>query len=300
MNYIDRFNFQIWRDSLTDTLRNLECSDLSGKKLWTFNGTENIILSGADIEIGDLPSIELPDGGYITLTELVALAKQNEADIADLEGRVSQNESDISQNQTLISQLDFRIGVLERWQQDHEEAVGNLLIAIGEISDTADEALALAESNKGEIDGIIAEIGLIEAGMQYGGNFDASTNLVTSVSALAAEKGVSAGQPLQNFVSLKGFYYIVTNEGTLQNVSSNVNGEFAYRGDWLISDGTQFLLANYQMETVSFADLAGKPTDNAEMASELALYLKKDGDVLEGGTYTPKVTYSQKMADAKK
>ena len=274
--------------------------DLSGEKLWTFNGTKNIILGGADIEIGDLPGIEMPDGSYVTLTELAAQVAANKQDIADLEDRVDQNETNISQHNTLISQLDFRIGVLERWQEDHEEAVGNLLIAIKDISDTADEALDLAQNNKTEIDGIIAEIGLIEAGMQYGGNYDASTNLVTSVSALAGDQGVSAGQPLQNFVSLKGFYYIVTNEGTLQNVSSNVNGEFAYRGDWLISDGTQFLLANYQMETVSFADLAGKPTDNAALAAELALYLKKDGDTLEGGTYAPKVTYSQKMADAKK
>ena len=274
--------------------------DLAGEKLWTFNGTKNIILGGADIEIGDLPSIEMPDGSYVTLTELAAQVAANKQDISDLEDRVDQNETNISQHTTLISQLDFRIGVLETWQQDHEEAVGNLLIAINAISDTADEALDLAQSNKGEIDAIIAEIGLIEAGMQYGGNFDASTNLVTSVSALAAEKGVSAGQPLQNFVSLKGFYYIVTNEGPLQNVSANVNGEFAYRGDWLICDGSQFLLANYQMETVSFADLAGQPTDNAALATELALYLKKDGDTLEGGTYAPKVTYSQKMADAKK
>ena len=33
MNYIDRFNFQIWRDNLTDTLRNLQCSNLYGEEL---------------------------------------------------------------------------------------------------------------------------------------------------------------------------------------------------------------------------------------------------------------------------
>ncbi len=274
--------------------------DISGEKLWTFDGTNNIVLGGAEIQIGDLPQIELPDGNYVTLTELAAMVAANKEDIDELEDRVDQHDKDISASKNLISQLDYRVGVLEQWQEAHEEAVGNLLIAIQDISDTADEALGLAKSNKGQIDLIIEEIGLIEAGLQYGGNFDASTNLITSVSDLASDKGVTAGQPLQNFVSLKGFYYIVTSAGTLQNVSSNVNGDFAYRGDWLICGGTQFLLANYQMETVAFADLAGKPTDNEEMVKELSLYLKRDGDTIEGGTYTPAITYSEKMADAKK
>jgi hypothetical protein len=274
--------------------------DISGKKLWTYNGQDNIILSGAELDIGDLPDIELPDGTYITLEVLAGMVVQNTADIEELEDKVDANTDAVNGNITQVSLLADRVAALEIWQEAHEEAVGNLLIELDRIEEIATGANDLAEANEEAIELLKDELGLIEAGLQYAGNYNATSGLIESVSAWADSLGVQKDQPLQNFVGNKGLYFIVTTEGELKNVSPNVNGETAYKGDWLICDGTQYLLANYQMETVTFGDLAGMPLDNAELADEFAKYLKKDGDTLEGGTYSNTKSYMQKMAEAKK
>jgi hypothetical protein len=274
--------------------------DIAGEKLWTWNGVENIILSGADLDIGDLPAIELPDGNYVTIEILAGMVVQNTTDIAELDVRVTTNEGAIGSNTAQISLLSDRVTALEVWQTDHEVAVGNLIIQLEEIEETANNADTLSQSNKGEIDLIRAELSAIEAGLQYGGNYSAHTDLILSVSAWAVSQGIQAGQPLQNFQDKEGIYFIVTEEGDLNNVSTDINGKFAYKGDWLISDGSQWLLANYAFEETTFANIAGKPLENDELAAEFALYLKKDGDVLEGGTYSNTKSYMQKMADAKK
>ena len=209
-------------------------------------------------------------------------------------------ECAIGSNTTQISLLGDRVTALEVWQQDHEVAVGNLIIELARIDALAEEANQRSKDNESAIGLLEDELALIEAGLQYGGNYDAASGLIVSVSEWADNLGIQADQPLQNFVANKGIYFIVTAEGDLSNVSTDVNGKFAYKGDWLICDGTQWLLANYAFEEVTFTNIAGKPLDNPELAAEFALYLKKDGDVLEGGVYTTTKSYMEKMADAKK
>jgi len=273
--------------------------DISGEKLWTFNGQKNIILSGADLNIGDLPEIGLPDGSYVTIEILAGMVVQNTTDIAELDLRVTANEGAIGSNTAQISLLSDKVAALELWQESHEEAVGNLIIELTRIDALASEANDRSIENATAIRSLEDELALIEAGLQYGGNYDAASGLIVSVSEWADNLGMAPNQPLQNFVANKGIYFIVTKEGTLKNVSANVDGQFAYTGDWLICDGTQWLLANYGFEETTFSNIGGEPLDNPKLAAEFALYLKKDGDVLEGGTYTNTKSYMQKMAEAK-
>jgi len=281
--------------------------DLQGKSIWTYSQNEgkNIQLSGGDVDLGQLPSVDIGGGNYVTLAELAILVGQNQTEIDDLKGLVSQNETNIglnagliADNTTEIGRLDGRVTALEEWQKDSEQAVANLVIALEAMQVQIDDNTTAHLANAGEIEKLWAEIGLIEGGLNYAGNYNAATNLIASVSDYADSLNVAAGETLGANVgdAQKGLFFIATTAGTLQNSGGDgsQDGQEVYVGDWLICDGTKYVLASYQMETVSFGQLAGDPYDNDALKAALNEKISRTNDTIEGGTYTPARTYANR------
>ena len=101
--------------------------DLQGKSLWTYSQNEgkNIQLAGGDVNLEQLPDVDIGDGNFVTIEELAIIVGQNQADLDELEGRISTNEGNISTNAggisanaTEIGKLDGRVTALEGWQKD--------------------------------------------------------------------------------------------------------------------------------------------------------------------------------------
>lgn len=268
--------------------------DISGKALWTFDGTGNIQLSGGEIDLGQLPDIDIGGGNYVTLSELALIVGTNQEDIAQLKIDVATNKSDIGVNTAAIATLTQKVAALEIWQIDHEAAVGNLLIELGKLEQRVEDNESDIFDNATEIGKIWAELELVEGGLSFAGTYDASINQIDSVTDYAVSKGISEGDTLASAVGdgTKGLYFIADTGGTLQN-SGNVDedGKTVYPGDWLVCDGTKYLLLNYQMETVSFGQIAGDPDDNEKLKAALEAKISRNNDVIEGGTYAPKVAY---------
>jgi predicted Zn-dependent protease with MMP-like domain len=281
--------------------------DLSGKALWTYSekDNKNIQLSGGDVDLGQLPDVDIGGGNFITIEELAILVGQNSEAIDDLKDRVTQNETDISANSGLIASntsaiaaLDVRVEALEKWQEDMEQAIGNLVIGLDEMQKQIDLNTTGVGENADEIQKLWAEIGLVEGGVNYAGNYNAGTNLISTVSDYAASLDVEAGQTLASNVGdkQKGLFFIVTTPGTLQNSGGDgsQDNQECFVGDWLICDGTKYVLASYQMETVSFGQLAGDPYDNDALKAALEAKVSRDNDKIEGGTYSPARTYANR------
>ena len=281
--------------------------DLQGKSLWTYSQNEgkNIQLAGGDVNLEQLPDVDIGDGNFVTIEELAIIVGQNQADLDELEGRISTNEGNISTNAggisanaTEIGKLDGRVTALEGWQKDSEQGIANLILELESMNEQIDLNKKAHEANAGEITKLWAEIGLVEAGLQYAGNYNAQTNLIATVSDYAASLGVETGQTLSANVgqAQKGLYFIATAAGNLQNSGGDgsQDNQDVYVGDWLICDGTKYVLANYQMESVSFGQLGGDPYDNDALKLALDAKISRDNDVVEGGTYTPARTYANR------
>ena len=283
--------------------------DLTGKALYTStDGTDIVQLSGGEVNLGQLPDVDLGGDNYVTIEELALIVGQNQTDIDSLKGRVDQNETDIatnkdgiSANATEIGKLDGRVKDLEAWVETHEADVGNLLIALDGLQTQVDNNETRSKDNASEITKLWNEIGLVEAGLQYAGNYNASTNLIATVSEYAASLGVEAGQTLSANVgnAQKGLFFIATTAGTLQNSGGDgsQDGQEVYVGDWLICDSSKYMLASYQMENVSFEQLGGDPYDNDALKAALEAKISRDNDVIEGGSYIPKNSYANRNKD---
>ena len=271
--------------------------DISGKSIWTYNGKDNIQLSGGSIDLGQLPDVDIGGGNYLSIEELAILVGQNQSDISDLEERVTINEGEIKDNATNISNnsnsivsLTDRVIALEAWQGEHEAAFQNLLLRIDGIEQDVGANTSAHTENAKQIGLLWAEVGLIEGGLSFAGTYDALLNQIDTVSAYADSLGVSSGSSLDSNVgeAYTGLYFIVDRPGTLNNTGGDGSEDQkeAYRGDWLICDGTKYVLANYQMETVSFSQLAGDPYDNDKLEIALDAKISRDNDKIEGGNYT--------------
>jgi hypothetical protein len=267
--------------------------DISGKSLWTYNGKNNIQLAGGDIDLGQLPDVDIGGGIYVDLGELALIVGTNQEDITKLKLDVAANTTDIGLNTAAIATLSSKVAALELWQKDHEAAVGNLLIALGELEARVEVNEGGIETNKTEIAKLWAEIGLIEGGLSFAGTYKTSINLIETVTTYAADKGITTGMPLSSALGdgTKGLYFIAMDGGTLQNSGGTDDGKTVYPGDWLVCDGTKYLLLNYQLESTSFGQISGDPYENEKLGLALDAKISRDGDVIEGGVYAPETAY---------
>jgi hypothetical protein len=267
--------------------------DISGKSLWTFDGTENVQLAGGDIDLGQLPDIDIGDGNFITLGELALIVGGNQEDITKLKLDVAANTANVGSNTASIALLNQKVAALELWQRDHEAAVGNLLIGIAALEDRIEVNEGDIDTNKSEIAKLWNEIGLVEGGLSFAGSYNAASGLIESVSAYADSLGVQVTTPLSNALGEErtGLYFINNTLGELKNSGGTDEGKQVYPGDWLVCDGTQYLVLNYQMETISFEQILGQPEENENLKVALDAKISRDNDVIEGGNYSPANPY---------
>lgn len=197
-------------------------------------------------------------------------------DITELKSRVETNEGDITTNKNSISKLDSQIndenGLADQVEENTSNIGGNAQ-KIKDIEDLLDASLT---------------------GLVYGGTYDAQNNVVVEASDDGKNAGLEDGKALPSGESTKGIYVVVTVEGELagtggfnaEGKAGRADGDTAHVGDWLVSDGQHgWILMSFGMDAVNWGMIGGSLSNQTDLVSEFALYLKKT-DTIDGGTYS--------------
>jgi hypothetical protein len=286
----------------TDDLQHGELAiDMTGSVLYTKDGNDRIIeLGGGTVGWDQIDKDTIPPeliaiiDGTIDLDALLELANQNNIDIgalgddlAELEKRVKANEAAILALQNSVGDLDEQIngdgGIAERLgdaEDDIKENTKQIGINAGNIS-----------SNRSEIDALklLVEGGV--TGLTLGGEYNAAQNWVENPTEEGKAVGLLNGQPLPATAGTKGFYVIVTTEGVLSGTgiskaNGKSDGETAYPGDWLISDGVHgWVLFEFHTDATVWGQIGGDITNQDDLQEALELKFDKDGGTLECGRY---------------
>ena len=283
--------------SVDDIVKGELAIDLTNQIIYTNDGTQIVELAGGVV---DWEQID-PDTIPIEIINIINNPDNpNYVDLAELKAQVNQNTIDISTNsgaiaghETRIKNLETAVAALEAWAETVDDAVGNLDTALTELAGKVSDNTTNIGVNAGDIADIKAELALLEAGLQFGGTYDASTSQLVAISDYADSLGVQPGNlPLGQ--AFKGLYFIVVVEGTLSGSATgnpDLEGAQIFVGDWLICEGNSYVAANYGLEAVSFGQIGGDPYDNAALKAALDAKLSKEDDVLEGGTYIGTARY---------
>ena len=274
--------------------------DLVGSILYTKDGNGTIIqLGGGDVKWSQLIGVPIEiiniidqnADGYIDLKALKLLAEKNETDIGVLETDLAALAARVSINEGNIGSNEGRISVLE------EAVTGNdgINVEIGIIKNDLEEIQkqvtaneTLSKSNKVEIDLINDLLDANLTGLVFGGDYNAANNTVERATAAGEAAGLTDGANLPPHSDLtKGIYVIVTTEGKLSGTDVfKSDGDDAFVGDWLVSDGIHgWLHLELGNVPVTFSMIGGKARDNDDLDAELDLKLDADGATIECGNY---------------
>jgi hypothetical protein len=275
--------------------------DMTGAVLYTRDGNDNIIALGGDtigfdqIDPDTIPPelIAIIDG-TIDLDALVELANQNNIsigtlgdDLAELEKRVKANEAAILALQNSVGALDDQIngdgGIAERLG-DAEDDIKDNATQIGTNTGNI-------SSNKQEIDALklLVEGGV--TGLTLGGEYNAALNVVENPTEEGKAAGLVHNEALPATEGTKGIYVIVTTEGVLggtgiSKANGKSDGEMAYSGDWLISDGVHgWVLFEFHTDATVWGQIGGDIELQDDLQDALDLKFDKDGGTLTCGRY---------------
>ena len=239
------------------------------------------------IEIENIINGNIPE--YGTLDVLIAQVKANAEDIAvlkawevtakgqisALEAAVAKNAEDIATNAGGISGLETTQGAQDIKIKANEDAVKDL---DGRVT-----------SNKGEIDEIKAALDKDLTGLVLAGTYSAASNKITSVKTDAMGAGFTEDSQLNSYLGNEyaGYYFIVDEAGKLANTGSpaRADGDDAFVGDWLVSDGPHWLHFNFSQESTIWGTIGGDITAQDDLQDQFATKLGVNDDIV-GGTYT--------------
>jgi hypothetical protein len=277
--------------------------DLTDKVIYTADALGNIIEmsrnmgEGGTIEWDQIVNIPIEieniiDGNipeYGSLDALIAQVKANTDDIAALQawettarGEISKLQSDVSDNTDAIGQNASDIGKLNTSQGDQD-------IKIKANKDAIEALDGRVTKNEGEIVDLWAALDKDLTGLILAGTYSAASNLITSVKADAAPVGFKENSPLNAYLGndYAGYYFIVDEAGTLRNTGTpaRADGEEAYVGDWLVSDGPHWLHFNFSQESTVWGTIGGDITAQDDLQDQFATKLGVN-DTIDGGTYT--------------
>lgn len=229
---------------------------------------------------------------YVDLTVLEGRVEVNEddiealqdwetaakAEIIALQAAVAQNASDISDNSGAISA--------------NATQIGKNVIAIAANLDAIAEHETRITSNKTEIDSLRAQIDKDLTGLVLAGSYSAATNLITNVLTTAVDEDgkvlFTEDTSLNAYAGNEyaGFYFVVDAAGKLANTGTPArnDGDEAYVGDWMVSDGPHWLHFNFSQESTIWGTIGGTLSSQSDL--QAALDEKLDGNsTLDGGTY---------------
>lgn len=236
----------------------------------------NIIING-----------EIPE--YVTLDALIAQVKDNADAIGALQSwettakqEILKLQSDVSANTTAIGKNTGDIGTLNTSQGQQD-------ILIAGNADKIQLLDGRVSENETAIDLINDQLDKELTGLVLAGTYSAATNKITSVKSGAAGAGFVEDQPLNAYLgdNYAGYYFVVDTNGTLANTGSpaRADGDLAYVGDWLVSDGPHWLHFNFSQESTVWGTIGGELTAQTDL--QAALDLKYDANsTIEGGNYS--------------
>ena len=150
------------------------------------------------------------------------------------------------------------------------------------------------QTNVEAIAALEAALGDAITGLVMGGKYDAENNVVTEVTTEGTAAGLLVGENVPISSETKGLYVIVTVGGTLDGTTSTANasgdhktdGQPAYPGDWLLSDGVHgWILMDFHTDATEWGAIGGTLTNQTDLMAEFAKYIKST-DEIDGGTYT--------------
>ena len=299
--------------------------DLSSNTIYSSsNGTDIVVMGVSEINWGDIQgvpdfilNIDPNQPGYIDITELEGRVEVNENDIAALKnivipdngdsladliaanaaaieansqaieanaGDISTNAGGIQANLDAINALDGQINNADGLKDQVEENTTNIGTNTGGISQNAADILALQAALEGAVTGLV-----------LGGKYDASKNECLDVTPEGTAAGLVNGENLPVGEETKGVYVIVTVGGELEGIeaamptdaSHKANGQTAYPGDWLLSDGQHgWILMDFHTEATEWGTIGGTLTNQTDLIDYLsATYLAINGEI-DGGVYT--------------
>jgi hypothetical protein len=285
--------------------------DLQNSAIYTStDGSDIIALGITEVQWGDIigvpPELIVGGDGYVDLSTLEEAVVKNAGDIAALQATVGQVQSDLADAIADIAVNAAAIGVNAEAISDNASAIsantGNINSLNSQINDSPNGLVHLIaanttqhEANASEIAALWSALGDAQTGLVLGGKYDAKNNMVVgNPTPEGAEAGLVEGQNLPIDDKTKGIYVIVTVGGELEGIEANPgtsdshksNGDMAYPGDWLLSDGQHgWILMDFHTDATEWGMIGGDVTAQTDLMDYLSdTYLAKDG-VIDGGTY---------------
>lgn len=282
--------------------------DLYNKVIYSADGLGNIIEMGRNMgeggtigwdqidpdtippELNIIINGEIPE--YVTLDALIAQVKDN-ADAIDALQRwettakqeISKLQADVIANNTAIGKNAGDISTLNTSQGAQDIKIQANLDAIGALD-------SRVGANEGEIADLKLQIDKELTGLVLAGTYSAATNLITSVKSTAVDpdgKALFTEDTALNAYSgnaYAGFYFIVDAPGTLQNTGTpaRADGDEAFVGDWMVSDGPHWLHFNFSQESTVWGTISGNITEQDDLQAQFATKLGIN-DAIGGDTY---------------
>lgn len=278
--------------------------DLTNKVIYSCDGSNNIVEMGRNMgeggtigwdqidpetippELNIIINGEIPE--YVTLDALVSQVKANQVAIAALQAwevtakaEISKLQSDVSANAAAIVVNAGDIGKLNTSQ-----GVQDIKIKANE--DAAKALDGRVTDNEVAIDLINEQLDKDLTGLVLAGTYSAASNKITSVKSGAAAAGFVEDTPLNSYLGddYAGYYFVVDTNGKLANTGSpaRADGDDAYIGDWLVSDGPHWLHFNFSQESTVWGTIGG--TLSAQTDLQAALDKKYDeNSTISGGSY---------------
>ena len=281
--------------------------DLTNKVIYTADAMNQIIelsrnmgeggtidwdqIINVPIEIENIINGEIPEYGGID--DLAAAVKANTAAISALQeweskakGEISKLQADVLANASAIQKNAGDISTLNTSQGQQD-------IKITANNDAIDALDVRVEQNETDIAALADQIDKELTGLVLAGTYSAATNLITSVKSTAVDPDgkvlFSEDTALSAYSgnAYAGFYFIVDEAGTLQNTGTpaRADGEEAFVGDWLVSDGPHWLHFNFSQESTAWGTIGGDITAQEDLQDQFATKLGVN-DTISGGTYS--------------
>lgn len=271
------------------------------------NGSDIIELGRGELDWDNIvgkPGWITEGDDFIDITELESRVETNEGDIKDLQDAVAGLEKDLADANTEIGKNAAAIKANGEAIEANTTDIGTNKNSISTLNSQINDENGLADQvqqNQTDIGGNAQKIKDIEdlldaslTGLMYGGTYDAANNLVVEASDDGKNAGLEDGKALPSGEGTKGIYVVVTVEGELSGTggfkadgkAGRADGDTAHVGDWLVSDGQHgWILMSFGMDAVNWGMIGGSLSNQTDLVTEFALYLKKT-DTIDGGTYS--------------
>ena len=281
--------------------------DLTNKVIYTADAMNQIIelsrnmgeggtidwdqIINVPIEIENIINGEIPEYGGID--DLAAAVKANTAAISALQeweskakGEISKLQADVLANASAIQRMlvTFQPLTLAKASRTSRLQQTTMLLTL---------LMSASSKTKQILPPLQTRLIRRLTGLVLAGTYSATTNLITGVKSTAVDPDgkvlFSEDTALSAYSgnAYAGFYFIVDEAGTLQNTGTpaRADGEEAFVGDWLVSDGPHWLHFNFSQESTAWGTIGGDITAQEDLQDQFATKLGVN-DTISGGTYS--------------